>query len=191
MNSRQGSRYIKNRMGNDLKEKILEQNGIRIDKSKTNKATAPVDCPRCELVNPFENKFSKSVQGTLRSLSSTISSFASRAESDLRKVASAANSARSAFNRMASAARSVARAARSARSAGAMHGGSFMTFNAQHDGQFIADHRQKVNGITVGEFNKPELVTVEPLTNPNRLHDRSIRQNPVSQVDLVKLIQVD
>ena len=34
MNSRQGSRYIKNRMGNDLKEKILEQNGIILDTSK-------------------------------------------------------------------------------------------------------------------------------------------------------------
>jgi hypothetical protein len=28
MNSKQGARYIKTRMGNDLKEKILLQNGI-------------------------------------------------------------------------------------------------------------------------------------------------------------------
>jgi integrase/recombinase XerD len=28
MNSRQGNRYIKNRMGNDLKQKILAYNGI-------------------------------------------------------------------------------------------------------------------------------------------------------------------
>ena len=34
MNSRQGIRYIKRRMGNDLKEKILEQNGIILDTTK-------------------------------------------------------------------------------------------------------------------------------------------------------------
>jgi hypothetical protein len=28
MNSKQGTRYIKRRMGNDLKQKILAQNGI-------------------------------------------------------------------------------------------------------------------------------------------------------------------
>ena len=28
MNSKQGARYIKRRMGNDLKQKILVQNGI-------------------------------------------------------------------------------------------------------------------------------------------------------------------
>ena len=48
MNSRQGSRYIKNRMGNDLKEKILEQNGIILDTSKVKKSTV-IDCPRCQL----------------------------------------------------------------------------------------------------------------------------------------------
>ena len=42
MNSRQGSRYIKNRMGNDLKEKILEQNGIILDTSKVKS----IDCNR-------------------------------------------------------------------------------------------------------------------------------------------------
>jgi integrase/recombinase XerD len=31
MNSKQGSKYIKRRMGNDLKQKILVQNGILLD----------------------------------------------------------------------------------------------------------------------------------------------------------------
>ena len=56
MNSRQGSRYIKNRMGNDLKEKILEQNGIILDTSKIKRSTV-IDCPRCALINQLENKF--------------------------------------------------------------------------------------------------------------------------------------
>lgn len=55
MNSRQGARYIKNRMGKDLKEKILEQNGIFLS-SKQIKYSI-IDCPRCELVNPRENKY--------------------------------------------------------------------------------------------------------------------------------------
>jgi integrase/recombinase XerD len=56
MNSRQGTRYIKNRMGNDLKEKILEQNGIILDTSKVNKSTV-INCPRCQLINQYENKY--------------------------------------------------------------------------------------------------------------------------------------
>jgi hypothetical protein len=56
MNSRQGSRYIKNRMGNDLKEKILEQNGIILDTSKVKRSTV-IDCPRCALINQLENKY--------------------------------------------------------------------------------------------------------------------------------------
>ena len=56
MNSRQGSRYIKNRMGNDLKEKILEQNGIILDTSKVKRSTV-IDCPRCQLINQLENKY--------------------------------------------------------------------------------------------------------------------------------------
>ena len=56
MNSRQGSRYIKNRMGNDLKEKILEQNGIILDTSQLKRSTV-IDCPRCALINQLENKF--------------------------------------------------------------------------------------------------------------------------------------
>jgi integrase/recombinase XerD len=55
MNSRQGSRYIKNRMGKDLKEKILQQNGISLGAKQIKYSV--VDCPRCELVNPLENKY--------------------------------------------------------------------------------------------------------------------------------------
>ncbi len=56
MNSRQGSRYIKSRMGNDLKEKILENNGIFLDTNKVKKSSV-IDCPRCEFVNAIEKKF--------------------------------------------------------------------------------------------------------------------------------------
>jgi integrase/recombinase XerD len=56
MNSKQGTRYIKNRLGNDLKEKILQYNGI-ISENGTKKKTSVIDCPRCELVNAIENKY--------------------------------------------------------------------------------------------------------------------------------------
>jgi len=56
MNSRQGNRYIKNRMGNELKNKILEHSGISIEPLKKQKS-AVFDCPKCEYVNPIENKF--------------------------------------------------------------------------------------------------------------------------------------
>ena len=56
MNSRQGSRYIKTRLGNELKEKILEYNGI-IDETASNKKPYILNCPRCELVNVIENKY--------------------------------------------------------------------------------------------------------------------------------------
>jgi integrase/recombinase XerD len=59
MNSKQASRYIKSRMGNDLKQKILVQNGIISDtegKPKPNIA----ECPRCNLINSIENKYCSS-----------------------------------------------------------------------------------------------------------------------------------
>src|SRR3954470_11036133 len=43
MNSKQGSRYIKNRMGNELKSKILEYNGI-ITSEKEKPSIS--NCPR-------------------------------------------------------------------------------------------------------------------------------------------------
>jgi hypothetical protein len=56
MNSKQGSRYIKRRMGNELKSKILEYNGILIDKNSKPKPSV-VDCPRCDFTNTLENKY--------------------------------------------------------------------------------------------------------------------------------------
>jgi len=56
MNSRQGSRYVKNRMGNELKTKILVQNGIISDKDIEKKQSI-LNCPRCELTNVLENKY--------------------------------------------------------------------------------------------------------------------------------------
>ena len=56
MNSKQGSRYIKRRMGNDLKQKILAENGIILKQDKA-KMPSVLDCPRCSLVNAIENKY--------------------------------------------------------------------------------------------------------------------------------------
>ena len=58
MNSRQGSRYIKSRMGGDLKRAILAQNGIMVENDETLKAKPSVhNCPRCNLINIVENKY--------------------------------------------------------------------------------------------------------------------------------------
>ena len=56
MNSKQGSRYIKKRMGNELKNKILEHNGI-ISEEIPKRKPSVANCPRCELVNAIENKY--------------------------------------------------------------------------------------------------------------------------------------
>jgi hypothetical protein len=56
MNSKQGTRYIKNRLGNDLKEKILIQNGILNEDTLKSKSSI-IDCPRCQLINVVENKY--------------------------------------------------------------------------------------------------------------------------------------
>ena len=56
MNSKQGSRYIKRRMGNDLKQKILVQNGI-ISDQQIQKKPSVLNCPRCSLVNAADSKY--------------------------------------------------------------------------------------------------------------------------------------
>lgn len=56
MNSKQGTRYIKTRLGNDLKEKILQYNGI-ISENSIKKESSIIDCPRCQIVNAIENKY--------------------------------------------------------------------------------------------------------------------------------------
>jgi integrase/recombinase XerD len=58
MNSRQGSRYIKSRMGGDLKRAILVQNGIALgDDNAIRPKPAVRDCPKCNLINTFDNKY--------------------------------------------------------------------------------------------------------------------------------------
>jgi hypothetical protein len=56
MNSKQPARYIKARMSDDLKNKILVQNGIM-----TNNDIKPIptvsECVRCKFINTVENKF--------------------------------------------------------------------------------------------------------------------------------------
>ena len=61
MNSKQPSRYIKSRMGNDLKQKILVQNGIISDTEGKPKPSI-AECPRCNLVNCVENKYCSSCE---------------------------------------------------------------------------------------------------------------------------------
>jgi len=56
MNSRKGSRYIKRRMGNDLKQKILAYNGI-VAAEGLEKKPSVLKCSRCELINAMENKY--------------------------------------------------------------------------------------------------------------------------------------
>jgi integrase/recombinase XerD len=59
MNSKQGARYIKRRMGNDLKNQILLRDGIITEESITAAKGKPsiLNCPRCNLVNAMENKY--------------------------------------------------------------------------------------------------------------------------------------
>jgi hypothetical protein len=56
MVSNQASRYVKRRMGNELKQKILVQNGI-ISEQQIEKKPSVLNCPRCALVNAIENKY--------------------------------------------------------------------------------------------------------------------------------------
>jgi hypothetical protein len=58
MNSKQGSRYIKGRMGNDLKNQILVHNGIITEETAImQRKPSVLTCPRCSLVNAIENKY--------------------------------------------------------------------------------------------------------------------------------------
>jgi hypothetical protein len=56
MNSKQPSRYIKRRMGNDLKRQILVHDGI-ISEQQIERKPSILNCPRCSLVNAIENKY--------------------------------------------------------------------------------------------------------------------------------------
>lgn len=56
MNSRQGYRYIERRMGDELKDKILIDNGF-ISSEIEKKKPSILNCPICNLINAFENKY--------------------------------------------------------------------------------------------------------------------------------------
>ncbi|MGD1837818.1 MAG: hypothetical protein ACPKPY_07145 [Nitrososphaeraceae archaeon] len=56
MNSKQGQRYIKRRIGDDLKKQILARNGI-ISENEIKKQSTIHLCPRCEFVNSLDFKY--------------------------------------------------------------------------------------------------------------------------------------
>src|SRR2546423_6292694 len=56
MNSKQGSRYIKRRMRDELKKQILVGNGI-ISEDEIPKKPSVLSCRRCGLINSLENKY--------------------------------------------------------------------------------------------------------------------------------------
>jgi len=60
MNSQQGKRYIKNRYGDDLKNKILERHGIKV--TAVPQMVSRI-CGRCGYVNKLENKYCESAKG--------------------------------------------------------------------------------------------------------------------------------
>jgi integrase/recombinase XerD len=58
MNSKQGSRYIKRRMGDDLKNQILVRNGIISEESAAaQRKPSVLTCARCNLINAVDYKF--------------------------------------------------------------------------------------------------------------------------------------
>jgi integrase/recombinase XerD len=68
MNSKQGARYIKRRMGDDLKNQILVRNGILSEESVlAQKKPSILNCGRCSLVNTIENKWCSSCSYPLTS----------------------------------------------------------------------------------------------------------------------------
>jgi hypothetical protein len=56
MNSKQASRYIKNRMGDELKRQILVHNGA-ISDNDLHKKPSVLTCGRCGLVSALDNKY--------------------------------------------------------------------------------------------------------------------------------------
>jgi integrase/recombinase XerD len=59
MNSQQGKRYIKPRMGDELKNKILELSGIKVANKQTQMVSRT--CGRCNYVNKLESKYCERV----------------------------------------------------------------------------------------------------------------------------------
>ena len=56
----------------------------------------------------------------------------------------------------------------------ARYGGSFVTNGYQMGGAFISHQDQFFRDVRISEFNKPELVTVTPLSNPMDINDKEI-----------------
>ena len=56
INSKEGARYIKRRMGEELKMEILARNGIISEQESKQKPSVHL-CSRCELVNAIDNKY--------------------------------------------------------------------------------------------------------------------------------------
>ena len=55
MNSKQPSRYIKSRMGDELRQKILVHSGIIVE-DEIKKRRSTLTCPRCDDINAIDNK---------------------------------------------------------------------------------------------------------------------------------------
>jgi integrase/recombinase XerD len=56
INSKQSSRNIKRKIGNDLKQKILVPNGI-ISEQEIERKPSILNCPLCNLFNAIEKKY--------------------------------------------------------------------------------------------------------------------------------------
>ena len=65
MNSKQGSRYIKRRMGPELKGQILSRNGI-ISENEFKQKPSMLLCSRCDFVNAAENNYCSKCSYPLR-----------------------------------------------------------------------------------------------------------------------------
>src|SRR5581483_9789090 len=57
MNSKQGARYIKRRMGNELKKEILARSGIVSEEEAMRQRPAVVNCYKCGYVNGFDTSY--------------------------------------------------------------------------------------------------------------------------------------
>jgi hypothetical protein len=127
------------------------------------------------------SKFSKSVSTYADSMAKDLKEFSTSAVSSINAVGNAANRTTTSLNNMAAAAKKAAEAKASTglRFGGVItksFGGSGGT-NAQFGKSWIVDRPQKIAGVNVGEFGKPELVqqfNVTPLSNPANVNDRAI-----------------
>jgi integrase/recombinase XerD len=55
MGSKQGTRYVKTKMGDELRNKILEHSGIKLTSESTTSAVRT--CGRCNYISKFESKY--------------------------------------------------------------------------------------------------------------------------------------